>query len=308
MSTFADRLIEAIQRKDTPCIAGLDPSLDRVHPAFFRERGIDPKSVNTLSFEDRAELLYQFCAIVLNCVHRRVAAVKPQSAYFERYGAAGVRALERLIVRSRELGLLVILDAKRGDIDATSQAYADAYLGAETSSPVVCDCITLNPYLGNDSMQPFVDTALTNGKGVFICVKTSNAGANTIQNVSGNAGKPVYELVAELLRTWVELECGQTGYSSVGAVVGATYPDEARSLRRLLPKSIFLVPGYGAQGGSDEGVRACFNKDRLGAVVNNSRAVLYPHMYGDDDRDYQGAITRATVRFVEQVRRTLVQV
>jgi orotidine-5'-phosphate decarboxylase len=261
--------------------------------------------IDELDADAGAELLFQFCATVIDAIRGLVPAVKPQSAYFERYGAAGIRALERTIAHARAAGLLIVLDAKRGDIDATSHAYAQAYLGTGPSSPLACDCLTVSPYLGEDSLAPFLDLALENGKGVFICVKTSNPGAARLQDTAIHDGRRIYELVADLFRPWTERGLGTSGYSSIGTVVGSTYPAQARTLPRLLPRSLFLVPGYGAQGGSDEGVRACFDADARGAIVSSSRGILYQHLYGDDDSNYRAAISRAMTTFIFRVRENL---
>ena len=301
---FADRLLEAIDARGTPCIVGLDPAPERMAPAFLAEQGFPDGLPATATAKQGAELLFAFCAAVIDQVADLVPAVKPQSAYFERYGAAGIDALERVVAHARSSGLLVILDVKRGDIDATSEAYAEAYVGGGPANPLACDCMTLSPYLGEDGLAPFFKACLAHGTGAFVCVKTSNPGAAALQDLRFD-GKPLFQVVADLIAPWVERGRGTSGYSSIGAVVGATYPEQAALLRRQLPSALFLVPGFGAQGGAEEGVRACFNADGRGAVVNSSRAVLYPHLYGQADVAPRQAIRRAAEQFIARVRACL---
>lgn len=300
MKNFADRLASAVELKNTPCIVGLDPTIDKMPLPFLAEQGFSVERLSRATIAERANLLFEYNRVVLANIHDLVPAVKPQSAYYERYGSAGILALERTIALARHYGLLVILDAKRGDIGPTSEAYAQAYLSSPHDSPVACDCLTLAPYLGEDSLEPFFKTCLTAGTGVFVCVKTSNPGA-IFQDIP-TGGKPLYEAVAEMIAPWVERGRGSSGLSCIGIVVGASHSGPAAVLRELLPSAYFLVPGFGAQGGSTAGVRASFLPDGSGAVVNSSRAILYPHLYGDKDLDVATAVRRAALDFVGQVK------
>jgi orotidine-5'-phosphate decarboxylase len=218
-----------------------------------------------------------------------------------------MRALERCIETAREMGLLVLLDGKRGDIGSTSRAYAEAYLARTPKRAFEVDCLTLNPYLGADSLAPFVDVALANDKGLFVCVRTSNPGADATQLVEARDGRFVYEVVADLVRDFDAPSIGERGFGSIGAVVGATQPEAAARLRARLPHTLFLVPGYGAQGGSLDAVRACFDADGQGALVNSSRAVMFPARFGgsrasSDASSDKDAIRAAARDFVGAIR------
>lgn len=292
---FVDRLIAAIKAKKTPCIVGLDPALDRMPKNWLQEHGINHHS----SIVDCAEAIYQYNLMVLDAVCDLVPAVKPQSAYYELFGSAGFIALEKTMMAARERGLLVILDVKRGDIAATAAAYAQSYLPQQPQRPYEADAITIVPYLGTDCLDPFVAEATKWGKGIFVCVKTSNPGASIVQEQK-IANRYLYEIIADLIQPVSANTTGQYGYSGIGAVVGATYPEAASRLRRQLPHSLFLVPGVGAQGGGEEGIKACFNSDGLGAIVSSSRSIMYPHLYGSETSN-PASIQQATVDLITQV-------
>ncbi len=302
MPHFADRLCEAIAERDAPCVVGLDPVLEYVPDAFLRECGLSREG----ELEERARILEAYSLLALEAVHDLVPAVKPQMAYFELYGSYGLRALERCIETARAMGLLVLLDGKRGDIGSTSRAYADAYLASSPPRPWEVDALTLSPYLGEDSLAPFVEVALANDKGLFVCVRTSNPGADVIQLYPGQGQRPLYETVADLVAAFNAQKLGAHGFGSIGAVVGATQPEAARRLRARLPSSFFLVPGYGAQGGSLEAVRACFDQQRRGALVNSARAVMYPSRFGGSRVSAAKDAIRAAARdFVGAIRSAL---
>ena len=255
---FADRLLEAIETKGAPVCVGLDPRVDRL-PEELKAEGL--AGVET------------FCRGVLEAVAPFVPAVKPQSAYFEVYGGAGVELYFKLCRTARELGLLIIGDVKRNDIGSTAEAYAKGHLVGDDRP----DAVTVNGYLGADGLKPFIDTAGELGRGLFVLVRTSNPSAKTLQDVVDPDGRKLYEHVAEMVAGLGDSVVGESGYSSVGAVVGATWPEEAAALRQMMPRQIFLVPGYGAQGGTAEDCRASFNADGRGAIVNASRSVIYAH-------------------------------
>ncbi len=296
---FIDRLIEQIQIKNTPCIVGLDPSLAKMPTDFLQKQGIIPSS----SLADCAEAIFQYNLLVLEAIADLVPAVKPQSAYYELFGSAGFQALEKTITAARDRGLLVILDVKRGDIASTAEAYAQSYLPAVPTRPFEADAITVIPYLGEDCLAPFFATAIEWGKGIFVCVKTSNPGAAIIQEQQID-GRYLYEIVGDLIQPTAAKSIGKYGYSGIGAVVGATYPEAAIRLRQQLPQSLFLVPGVGAQGGGNQGIKACFNSDGLGAVVSSSRAIIYPHLYGSPKSD-AASIRDAAAKLIKQVRQIL---
>ena len=277
MENFADRLLEAIEKKQNPSVVGLDPRLKQI-PSFIKEEQI-AKSGRT--FEAAADSIFEFNKKIIDAVKDDVPAVKPQMAFYENYGAQGVRAFQQTVEYSKKAGLLVIEDAKRSDIGSTAQAYADGHLGrvdlfGEEKPNHDVDCMTVNAFLGTDGVQPFIDMIKKYGKGIFVLAKTSNPSSGEIQDLKAE-GKTIYEVMGDLVNKWGEGTEGSRGYSSVGAVVGATYPEQAVTLRKLMAKSIFLVPGYGAQGGGADDVIPSFNKDGFGAIVNSSRGIIFAY-------------------------------
>ena len=258
-----------------PCVVGLDPRLETM-PRFLVDRAAAlPRD------EAFYEILTGFGRVVVEAVADHVPAVKLQSAFYELLGVPGLRALLDTVRVARAAGLLVIVDAKRGDVASTAAAYAEAFLGeldwqGETSETVGADCLTVSPYLGRDSLAPWVDVCRRHGKGIFVLVRTSNPGSADVQGLHLAGGGSVDESVAAMVEELGQDLMGAGGYSSVGAVVGATFPAEAARLRRLMPRAIFLLPGYGAQGGGAEGLAACFDRDGLGALVSASRSVTSP--------------------------------
>ena len=267
---FADALTLRVRELRHPLCVGLDPHLDRI-PELFRRGQMAPTDPDTaLAVED-------FLCALLERIAGQVAVVKPQSAFFEQLGWRGIRTLANVVSRAHELDLLVLLDAKRGDIGSTAQAYARAYLAQGAALPA--DAITLNPYLGLDALAPLTAEAQQSGKGIFVVTKTSNPGSGDYQDREVE-GRPLYEVVAESLREAAEPLAGpETGWSSLGLVVGATYPEQAARLRSILPGALFLVPGYGAQGGSARDAVCGFVPGPAGlegGVVSSSRGVLFP--------------------------------
>lgn len=269
-----DRMIDRIKEMKNPTVAGLDPKLDYVpeemKAAAFREYGEN--------FTGAAQAILQFNKTLIDALCDIVPAVKPQCAYYEMYGIEGLKCLKETIAYAKAQGMYVILDAKRGDIGATSEAYAKAYLGetelGSHSEPAFqADCLTVNPYLGTDGVKPFVDQCAIHGKGIFVLVKTSNKSSGELQDLK-SGGRFIYEHMADLVKEWGSEMIGTHGYSSVGAVVGATYPEQAEALRAQMPHTYFLVPGYGAQGGKASDVAKSFNPDGLGAIVNASRSIM----------------------------------
>ena len=269
-----DRLIQKIKETGTPIVVGLDPQLgfipDSVKSAAFREYG------ETL--EGAAEALLRFNMEIVDAVHDLIPAVKPQIAMYERYGLPGLQAFYRTVEYCRDRDLVVIGDVKRGDIGSTSAAYADAHLGSvavgeQRFVPFGEDFATVNPYLGSDGVLPFVKVCKEEDRGIFVLVKTSNPSSGEFQDRLID-GRPLYEWVGEKVNEWGEGTEGRYGYTEVGAVVGATYPEMGAVLRKLMPKAYILVPGYGAQGGTGRDLVPFFNADGLGAVVNSSRGIL----------------------------------
>ncbi len=269
-----DRLIEKIIKTGNPTVAGLDPKLDYL-PDSMIKASFDKYGE---TFEGAADAIFSFNKELIDALCDIVPAVKPQSAYYEMYGIEGIKCLKKTIEYAKSKDMYVILDAKRGDIGATSEAYAKAYLGktelgGKSAAAFDPDGMTVNPYLGTDGVKPFADLCAANRKSIFVLVKTSNKSSGELQDLL-SGGKPIYEHMANLVKQWGIDSLGTRGYSHVGAVVGATYPEQAAKLRQLMPHTYFLVPGYGAQGGKAEDVAKSFNGDGLGAIVNASRSIM----------------------------------
>ena len=282
-SIFADRLHDAIADKGSPICAGIDPMFDLLPDAVAGPR--DKRNANDTGAVISA--FYQFVSGVLEVLAPIVPIVKFQSAYFEQYQQEGVEAYYSLIHEARERGLLVIGDIKRGDIGSTSTAYAAGHLvdppNADENEQASPDAITINPMLGMDAIEPFVQQAERENKGLFVLVRTSNPGSADFQDVLLQSGRTWSEHVADVLhRRIVAGPIGQSGYSSIGAVVGATQTHTMTSLRQRLPNSIFLLPGYGTQGATAEMTRAAFDAAGRGAIVSASRSILYPKTASTD--------------------------
>ena len=295
---FADRLTAAVQRCGNPVMVGLDPRLAQL-PAPIRgdvEAGDVRKVALTYT---------NFCRDVIDVVAPLVGVVKPQAAFFEQIGPHGMLALADVIGYAREKGLLVILDGKRNDIGSTATAYAQGMLGSGDASPWGADALTVSPYLGDDSLTPFVDVAAERGAGIFVLVKTSNPGGKMLQDLVVD-GQRVYQRVGAHVNALAEQTIGACGYGAVGAVVGATYPEQLRQLRDAMPQTWFLVPGFGAQGGTAADVAAAFDARGLGAIVNNSRGIIFAHTrepYAErfGDARWQQAVEAATGDMIAQL-------
>ena len=275
---FIDKLIEKIEEKGTPVICGLDPNIALIPEQFIRNLS----GSTSLTAPKKADIFLEYNKLIIDQVHALVPAVKPQIAYYEALGMAGMRCLAATVEYAKSKDLVVILDAKRNDIGSTSEAYANAFLSGKETKDFEVDCLTIIPYMGYDSMSPFFKACLQHKKGVFVCVKTSNPGSADIQNLKTENGKFVYEIIAEMVNKESQKHIGKFGYSNVGAVVGATFPAEAIALRKVMPNAFFLVPGLGSQGGDIKMVRSFFNKDGKGAVINFSRGMMYPEIVGGD--------------------------
>jgi orotidine-5'-phosphate decarboxylase len=276
MDNFADRLIAAIKAKGNPCIVGLDPRIDQM-PTFVTRDAVDRYGDVQSAIRG---CIIDYHRRIIDRVAELVPGVKLQIAFYEQYGIPGLLAFNDTVEYAKNKNLIVIIDAKRNDIASTAQAYANAFLGRTSIfghlKPIIdADCVTVSPYLGRDSLEPFVETCKNYGKGIFILAKTSNPGSGDLQDLKSVSGEEIYMIVAKLVRQYSIRLIGKEGYSAIGTVVGATFPAQAIRLREMLPKSIFLVPGYGAQGATASDVAHCFNGDGLGAVVNASRSLTY---------------------------------
>jgi orotidine-5'-phosphate decarboxylase len=298
MPHFADRLAVACRAKGNALCVGIDPRWESL-PVDFRTHHQGDSLVAV------AAALTEFSLHVLEIVAPLVPVVKPQSAFFEACGPAGFMGQQQVLRRARELGLITILDNKRNDIASTAEAYADAaYAGLPVEGRRVpvweADALTINPYLGRDAVEPFLASARQVNAGVFVLVRTSNKGAGLFQDLE-SGGKPVYQHVAAAVGAWASENLGQCGYGDVGAVVGATHPAELAALRQQIPQTIFLVPGYGAQGGSAADTAAAFRADGLGAVINSSRGIIA--CFKPDDATWEAKIEAATRAAIADLRR-----
>lgn len=267
---ITDRLIERIIEMQNPTCVGLDTHFDYLP---------EEMKAGAKTLADAAERIVEFNKRLVDAIYDVVPAVKVQIAYYEAYGWAGLKAYKETLDYAAQKGLLVIADAKRNDIGSTAACYSKAFLGESSingtsNRAFPSDYLTVNGYLGTDGIAPFIEDCAKNDKGIFVLVKTSNPSSGELQNLLLENGKPVYEYMGELVEKWGETTIGKYGYSAVGAVVGATHPEEAANLRGKMPHTFFLIPGYGAQGGNAQMLKCCFKADGLGGVVNNSRGII----------------------------------
>lgn len=303
-----NKLIEKIKKTNAPIVVGLDPMMkfvpEHIRKAAFAEYG------ETL--EGAAEAIWQYNKGIVDAIYDLVPAVKPQIAMYEQFGIPGLMAFKKTVDYCKEKGLIVIGDIKRGDIGSTSEAYAVGHLGKVQVGEKSYygfdeDFVTVNPYLGSDGVNPFINICKEEKKGIFVLVKTSNPSSGEFQDRLID-GKPLYELVGEKVAEWGE-QCMGDGYSYVGAVVGATYPQQGELLRKVMPKTFILVPGYGAQGGKGADLVHFFNEDGLGAIINSSRGIIAAYkqeqyaQYGD--AGYADASRAAVLAMREDIAQAL---
>lgn len=274
---FTDKLTEKINKMENPVVAGFDPRIEYLPECIIDEAiGLYGKT-----FKAAGHAIRKFNIQVIDVLCDIVPAIKPQFAYYELYGLEGISALYDTVAYAKQKGMLVIGDAKRNDIGSTAKAYSDAYLGkinlfGDLVSGMDVDALTVNPYLGVDGIRPFIDDCVSYGKGIFVLVKTSNESSGQIQDLT--AGEmTIYERISSLIDQWSQGITGRHGFGPIGAVVGATYPEQAQRTRQLMPKSYILVPGYGAQGGTAKDCMPSFCKDRTGAIINASRSLLFAY-------------------------------
>lgn len=314
---IVDKLLEKIDEKQNPCVVGLDPVLEKI-PKYL---------VCGDSFHDIAEAFRKFNFDIIDAVYDLVPAVKPQIAFYEKYGPEGLKAFKDTVDYAKSKGLIVIEDGKRNDISSTAQAYADGHLGmvetpSSKSHSINVDILTVTPYLGTDGLKPFVDVSKEHGKGIFVLVKTSNPSSGEFQDrlvdinddekkeleglgVNVDNKTELYNLVALHVNRYAQQHKGERGYSSIGAVVGATYPQQAEVLRKIMPNSFFLVPGYGAQGGTAKDLVNCFNEDGYGAVVNSSRGIIFAYEKYSDEEQFADAARYATRIMIQDIKSAL---
>ncbi len=309
--TFCGRLTAAIRRVGNPVLVGLDPRIEQL-PRSISEAALKSE---TDPWAARANAYLKFCRGVIDVVAPLVAAVKPQVAFFEQAGPPGMIALHSVCEYARQKGLLVIVDGKRNDIDSTATAYAKGWLrgslggmsnvSGQREGIFGGDALTVSPYLGSDSLTPFVNTAKETGSGIFVLVKTSNPGGGQFQDLICD-GWPLYRHVADYVEQLAAEDAGDQRYGSIGAVVGATYPEQLVELREAMPHAWLLVPGFGSQGGTARDVMAAFDDDGLGAIINNSRGIIFAHARREyarfGDAQWQSAVEAAAKDMIEQLR------
>lgn len=297
-----DRLIKKIIETNNPTVVGLDPLIDYV-PEFIRNECF-MKDGQTL--EAAAKAVFRFNKAIIDEIYDVVPAIKPQAAYYEMLGWRGVKVLEKTIRYAQSKGMFVMTDGKRNDIGATMTAYATAHLGSTAIGGNLieafgADALTVNGYLGTDGIAPLLEICEKKDKGIFVLVKTSNKSSGELQDQKID-GTPVYAVMGDMCENWGSEQIGEYGYSSVGAVVGATYPEQLTELRQRLPHTFFLVPGYGAQGGGAEGLKGAFDANGLGAVINSSRAVMCAYKKeGCDEREFAKAARREVLRMRDDI-------
>ena len=303
-----DRLITKIAQTQNPTVAGLDPKLAYI-PSYIKEECF-AKYGKTL--EGAAAALLEFNKGLIDALCDIVPAVKPQAAYYEMYGWQGVKALHDTIAYAQEKGMFVITDGKRNDIGATMEAYATAHLGeveveGESFAPFGADALTVNGYLGTDGIKPLLKVCNEKDAGIFVLVKTSNPSSGELQDRELADSDTIYRAMGKMCESWGEELPGKYGYSGVGAVMGATYPAQLEELRKAMPHTFFLVPGYGAQGGAADDVAPAFDKRGLGAIVNSSRGIMCAwQKEGCDEHEYAAAARREAIRMRDAIREAIV--
>ena len=297
-----DRLIEKIIEMKNPTVVGLDPRLEYI-PEFVKKPYFEADG-QTLKSASKA--IFKFNQMIIDEICDVVPAIKPQAAYYEMYGYQGMKTLVKTIQYAQIKGMFVMTDGKRNDIGATMEAYTSAHLGEvkvgeNTFEPFGADALTVNGYLGTDGIEPLLKVCKEKDKGIFVLVKTSNKSSGELQDRLID-GVPVYAIMGDMCENWGKDQIGRYGYSSVGADVGATYPQQLTELRQRLPHTMFLVPGYGAQGGGAEGLKGAFDERGLGAIVNSSRAVMCAYKKeGCDERDFAKAARREVIRMRDDI-------
>lgn len=307
MDNFSDKLMNAIEAKGNPCIVGLDPRIDQI-PEFII------KKYENLELKNKIEsVIFEFNKTIIDQIEDSVSSIKPQIAFYEQYGLPGLKAFEKTIKYAKKKDLLVIVDAKRNDIGSTAEAYSNAFLGTSkifgTNLPIFdVDAITVNPFLGNETLIPFVKSCMEYGKGMFVLVKTSNPGSGDIQDkVLSDNNEKIYENLASIVDFIGKDVIGKRGYSSIGAVVGATYPQIAKKLRKIMSTNFFLVPGYGAQGAKAEDIIYCFNEDKKGALINSSRNITYAgYSLNSSEKEFKNAIKYNIDFMIKEINSVLV--
>jgi orotidine-5'-phosphate decarboxylase len=309
---FIDRLIDKIIELDNPTVVGLDPKIEYV-PGNIRQECFKKFGENSKGI---AEAILIFNKKIIDAVYDIVPAVKPQLAYYEMYGLDGLKAFYETVKYAKSKGLIVIVDGKRNDIGSTAESYSTAYLGKtkinanHSEAMFDADSLTVNPYLGYDGIKPFIDDCAKYDKGIFILVKTSNKSSGQLQDLKTEGGKRIYEIVAGYVEEWGKEIIGKHGYSSIGAVVGATYPEQAKEVRKIMKHAYILVPGYGAQGGTAKDAVSPFDKNGLGAIINASRSIMCAYKSeiwknSFNEENFEEACRAEALRMKEDINKAL---
>ena len=307
MKIAIDLLIDKIKEKNNPTVIGLDPRYNMI-PSFIKEKyGKDIKGV--------CDAILEYNKRLIDSTYDIIPAVKPQIAFYEMYGIEGLKAFKETCKYAKEKGMVVIADIKRGDIGTTAAAYSNAFLGKtdlndNLYSAFDVEFVTVNPYLGSDGILPFIEDCRKYNKGIFILVKTSNKSSGELQDIKTEDGKEIYVKVAELVNKWGKELIGENGYSSVSSVVGATYPEQLKILREVMPNSYFLIPGYGAQGGKAEDIALGFDSNGLGGFVNASRSLMFAYKLDRwkdiyTERDFEKATREEAIRMRDELNKAI---
>lgn len=307
MINIMDKLIEKIKETNNPTVIGLDPRFDMLPRVVTEKYSKDVSGV--------AKAILEYNKAIIDAVYSIIPAVKPQIAFYEMFGIQGIETFKETCNYAKQKGMIVIADAKRGDIGSTAEGYSNAFLGKtpigdNLESIFDVDFITVNPYMGTDCVKPFIEDCKKYNKGLFILVKTSNPSSGELQDLRLENGQEVYKRVAELVNKWGEDLIGLNGYSSIAAVVGATYPKQLQELRSLAPHTFFLIPGYGAQGGKAEDIALAFDNNSIGGIVNASRSLMCAYkseMWKDkfEEKDYAKATRAEAIRMRDELNKAI---
>ena len=298
-----DKLINKIKETNNPTVMGLDPRYDML-PNCIKEK-------YSGSVEKITQGILEYNKALIDATYDIIPAIKPQMAFYEMFGVEGIKCFKETCKYAKEKGMIIIVDAKRGDIGSTAAGYSNAYLGKTPMGEIeesfyYADFLTVNPYLGSDGIKPFVEDCKKYDKGIFVLVKTSNPSSGELQDLKLENGKTIYETVGSLVENWGEEVRGENGYSSVAAVVGATYPEQLQTLREQMPHTFFLIPGYGAQGGKAEDIALGFDKNGLGGIINASRSLMCAYKFDKwkdefSDEEYAKATRAEAIRMRDEL-------
>ena len=307
MKNAIDRLIEKIKQMNNPTVMGLDPRYEMIPKCVTEKYSLDLEGVS--------KAIIEYNKALIDATYDIIPAIKPQIAFYEMFGIEGMNAFKETCKYAKEKGMIVIADIKRGDIGSTAQGYSNAFLGKtkigeKEESIFDVDFVTINPYMGTDCVKPFIDDCKKYDKGIFILVKTSNPSSGELQDLKLENGEEIYTYVAQLVEKWGEDLRGEFGYSSISAVVGATYPEQLKKLRKNAPHTYFLIPGYGAQGGKPSDIALGFDNNGLGGIVNASRSLMCAYKSDKwkekfNERDYAQATRAEAIRMRDELNEGL---